>query len=166
MFDADLEQLFETESPRLFRYLDRLSGEPDLAADLVQEAFIRLHRRGAMPDRPGQWLVTVALNLFRNTKTTRARRHHLLTAARAESTMADPPANAAETDDASESYGRVRATMNRLSERDQQMLLLRAEGYSYQDIARTLDLNEASVGTLLARAKRAFREAYEASDAS
>jgi DNA-directed RNA polymerase specialized sigma24 family protein len=43
-------------------------------------------------------------------------------------------------------------------------LLLRAEGYSYRDIATALDLNEASVGTLLARAVRAFRESYGDAD--
>ena len=42
------------------------------------------------------------------------------------------------------------------------MLLLRAEGYGYRDIAAALGLHEASVGTLLARAKGAFREAYDA----
>jgi RNA polymerase sigma-70 factor (ECF subfamily) len=60
--------------------------------------------------------------------------------------------------DASEA---VRAALNRLSERDRQLLLLRADGYRYHEIAVALDLNEASVGTLLARAKRAFREAYD-----
>ena len=65
-FDALFSELFEREFPHLFRYLDRLSGEPDLAADLVQEAFVRLNDRGEMPDRPALWLVTVALNLFRN----------------------------------------------------------------------------------------------------
>ena len=43
------------------------------------------------------------------------------------------------------------------------MLLLRAEGYGYRELAAALDLNESSMGTLLARAKRAFREAYEGS---
>ena len=57
--------------------------------------------------------------------------------------------------------GRVRAAIDRLTERDRQMLLLRAEGYAYRELAAAMDLNESSVGTLLARAKRAFREAYE-----
>jgi RNA polymerase sigma factor (sigma-70 family) len=142
-----------------------LSGEPDLAADLSQEAFVRLHQRGTMPDRPGLWLMTVALNLFRNTKSTRTRRRRLLTLARAASVLADPPPTPAQAGDDDESYGPVRVAMSRLSEREQRMLLLRAEGYSYRDIATALDLNEASVGTLLARAKRAFRSAYEGSDA-
>jgi RNA polymerase sigma-70 factor (ECF subfamily) len=164
-FNEAFAQLFRTEFPRLFRYLDRLSGEPDLAADLAQEAFVRLHRRGAMPEHPDLWLITVALNLFRNVRSTGARRRRLLTMARAESTLADPAPEPGETSDAAESYQRVRATMDRLPEREREMLLLRAEGYSYRHIAAALGLKEASVGTLLARAKRAFREAYEASDA-
>jgi RNA polymerase sigma factor (sigma-70 family) len=164
-FEERFRLIFETEFPRLFRYLDRLSGEPDLAADLAQEAFVRLQQRGAMPDRPELWLVTVALNLFRNVKSTGARRRRLLTMARAESVLADPPPNPAQAHDAAEAYDQVRAAMSRLPEREQRMLLLRAEGYSYRDIAEALDLNEASVGTLLARAKQAFREVYEGSDA-
>ena len=51
--------------------------------------------------------------------------------------------------------------IDHLPERERQLLLLRAEGYSYRDLARALDLEESSVGTLLARAKRAFRDRYE-----
>lgn len=165
IFEDRFRSLFQTEFPRLFRYLDRLSGEPDLAADLAQEAFVRLHRRGEMPERPGIWLITVALNLFRNVRSTNARRRRLLTIARAESVLADPPPTPAQASDTAEDYSRVRVAMNQLPEREQRMLLLRAEGYSYRDIAAALDLNETSVGTLLARAKRAFRGAYEKSDA-
>lgn len=164
-FEDRFRELFQAEFPRLFRYLDRLSGEPDLAADLAQEAFVRLYDRGEMPDRPGVWLITVALNLFRNVKSTQARRRRLLTVARGESLLADPVPMPGQSNDAAEGYAQVRVAMSRLPEREQRMLLLRAEGYSYRDIAGVLDLNEASIGTLLARAKRAFREAYEGSDA-
>jgi RNA polymerase sigma-70 factor (ECF subfamily) len=62
--------------------------------------------------------------------------------------------------EAADERDRVRAAIDRLSERERQILLLRAEGYGYRDLAEVLDLNEASIGTFLARAKRAFREAY------
>jgi len=156
-FDEDFERLFRTELPRLFRYLDRLSGEPDLAADLVQEAFVRLHRRGEMPERPQLWLVTVALNLFRNARSTDSRRRRLLTGWAG---SLSPPASPTGIEEG-ESPSRVRAALKRLPSRDREMLLLRAEGYSYREISEALKLREASVGTLLARAKRAFREVYE-----
>jgi DNA-directed RNA polymerase specialized sigma24 family protein len=54
----------------------------------------------------------------------------------------------------------VRTALGRLTGRERELLLLRAEGYSYRDLAAALQLHEASVGTLLARAKMAFREAY------
>lgn len=166
-FQQRLASLFEAEFPRLFRYLNRLSGEPELAADLAQDAFVRLSRRGEMPDQPELWLVTVALNLFRNVKSTRSRRRRLLTMARAEAVLGDPMPSPAQATESHESRERVRAAIDQLPERERRLLLLRAEGYSYRDLASALHLNEASIGTLLARAKRAFRAAYEdESDAS
>lgn len=164
-FHDDFVRLFRAHSGRLFRYLDRLCGEPELAADLVQDAFLRLYQRGSMPEQPGAWLITVAMNLFRNDRSTRARRRRLLTPFRAESSLSDPPPAPGEAVEQRESRNRVRAAVDRLSPRERHLLLLRAEGYAYRDIAHSLGLNEVSVGTLLARAKQAFREAYEESDA-
>jgi RNA polymerase sigma-70 factor (ECF subfamily) len=161
-FDEQFVRLFETHFRRLYRFLDRLSGEPELAADVAQDAFVRLHQRGTLPERPEAWLITVAMNLFRNVKSTRARRHRLLTVSRAESVLADPSPAPGATEVGDDAPSRVRDAMTRLSERDRRLLLLLAEGYSYRDMAAALDLNEGSVGTLLARAKRAFREAYGA----
>jgi RNA polymerase sigma-70 factor (ECF subfamily) len=162
-FDEMFVLLFEAQFPRLFRYLDRLSGEPDLAADLAQEAFIRLYRRGTMPERPELWLVTVALNLFRNWRSTSSRRLRLLARWSEPAQAAEPSSGRSEESDAA---APVRIALGKLSARDREMLLLRAEGYSYRDIATALGLNQASIGTLLARAKRAFQEAYGRFDAS
>jgi RNA polymerase sigma factor (sigma-70 family) len=161
-FDEAFVVLFKRELPRLFRYLDRLSGEPDLATDLAQEAFIRLYRRGVMPERPEVWLVTVALNLFRNTRSTSSRRLRLLSRWSDPVSAAEPSLGAGD----SERGEPVRAALRQLPQRDREMLLLRAEGYSYRDIASALGLHEASIGTLLARAKRAFRQVYESLNAS
>jgi RNA polymerase sigma-70 factor (ECF subfamily) len=160
-FDAHLVELFHAHFHRLVRYLDRLSDDPELAADLAQEAFAKLQERGSMPDHPEAWLITVTLNLFRNAKSTSARRRRLLTPARMESALGDPPPAPGQFTESSEDRERVRLAINRLSERDRRILLLRAEGYGYHDLAVALDLNESSIGTFLARAKRAFREVYE-----
>lgn len=152
--------LFETQKPRLERYLARLSGEPQLAADLAQEAFIKLYERGESPDCPEAWLITVATNLFRNARSKESRRARLLREAESGGGLPDsPPSGQAAIrvgGDAS-----VRQALETLSDREQSLLLLRAEGYSYRELAIALDLEESSVGTLLARAKRAFRAAYE-----
>ncbi len=47
-----------------------------------------------------------------------------------------------------------------LPTRQAELLLLRHEGLSYDEVAAALGLNPASVGTLLARAQQAFRKEY------
>ena len=153
--------MFEAHFQRLHRYMSRYSGEPELAADVVQEAFVKLCQRGALPDEPGAWLISVAMNLFRNERGKRSRRLRLLTPERGEQSLGDPLASPEENAMADDTRRNVRAALQRLPERDRQMLLLHGEGYRYREIALALKMNEASVGTLLARARRAFRESYE-----
>ena len=161
--DAFVE-LFQAQHPRLQRVLGRLSGDPELAADLVQEAFVRLYRRGAMPDAPEAWLITVALNLLRNERATRGRRLRLLRPA----AVADPPPPPLSVEQAAErerTRRAARAALEALDERDRHLLVLRSAGYDYRHIAHALELHDASVGTLLARARRAFLAHYgEATD--
>lgn len=160
-FSEGFIELFDRHFVRLFRYLDRLSGDPDLAGDIAQDAFVKLFERGSFPDTPEAWLITVATNLFRNVRSTEARRLRLLTPARGSEVLGDAPPAPDASIDATESQRGVRQAIDRLPERERQLLLLRAEGYSYHDIALALELNEASVGTLLARAKQSFRGFYE-----
>jgi RNA polymerase sigma-70 factor (ECF subfamily) len=154
-------ELYDMHFPRVRRFLDRLSGDAALAADIAQDTFVRLYRRGAPPHEPAAWLITVALNLLRNSRSTEARRRKLLSTVRGEATVGDPSRPPDETVDGADTRQRVRDALALLSERDRQLLLLRGEGYRYHELAATLQLNPASVGVLLARAKRAFRAAYE-----
>lgn len=163
-FSEAVGRVFAAEFGRLFRYLDRASGDPDLAGDLAQEAFVRLYQRGSMPDSPGAWLVTVANNLRRNAGAKVARRRRLMTLARSDDALADPAPRPDDLVLAQEGRARVRAVIDRMPERESQLLLLRAEGYGYREIAAMLGLHEASVGTLVARARRAFLKAYEGGD--
>lgn len=160
-FREQFVSVFEADFQRLYRFLDRLTGDADRAADLAQETFVRLYERGAWPDRPEAWLVTVAMNLLRNAQRSTGRRRALLTTARAEGVHSDPARPADEAVVEAELRRRVRTVLDRLPERDRHLLLLQAEGFSYRDMATTLSLNEASVGTLLARARGAFRKACE-----
>jgi len=160
-FHEAFVDVFDAQFERLFRVFDRMSGDPELAADLVQEAFIRLYRRGALPDVPVSWLLTVAMNLFRNARTRRSRRLALLTRERAAAVHSDPLPGPDSLVEAEESRGRVRAVIDRLPERDRRLLLLSVEGFSYRDIAVATGVRESSVGVFIARARLAFRKAYE-----
>ncbi len=163
-FQTEVAQLFEREFRRVFRVLQRMAGDPDLASDLAQEAFVKLLQRGGMPDAPVPWLVTVALNQLRNTRSRDARREELLMQDHDAATFGARSPSPDQALLAEESRRLVRTTLDQLPERQAQLLLLSAEGYSYREIADVLALTEASVGTLILRAKRAFR-ALHAGDA-
>jgi RNA polymerase sigma-70 factor (ECF subfamily) len=160
-FHVQVARLFAAHFHRLYRVLDRLSGDPELAADLAQDTFVRLYRRGSLPDRPDAWLISVAMNLFRNAAASRSRRRRLLTLARGEAVHSDPEPPPDSASGSDELRAAVRTALDRVAERDRKLLLLRAEGYSYHDIAAALELNQASVGTMLSRAVQAFRAVWE-----
>jgi RNA polymerase sigma-70 factor (ECF subfamily) len=54
----------------------------------------------------------------------------------------------------------VRAVLADLKPAQARLLLLRASGHSYKDLASTLAVEPGSVGTLLVRASTAFEQRY------
>ena len=154
--------LYQARFQSLFRYLDRLTGDPDLAKDLAQDAFVRLYRRGALPEDPPAWLATVATNLFRDHRRQSRRRAELITE---HPTDAAPPGEPPSADAGlmvHEARSQARAALDALPSRDRRLLLLRHEGYSYRELAHAVGVAESSVGTLLVRATRMFRDAISA----
>jgi RNA polymerase sigma-70 factor (ECF subfamily) len=159
-FDDAFRALYDARYAGLYRYLDRLTGDAEQAADIAQEAFIRLHGRGEMPDEPMAWLVTVANNLVRDEHRLVGRRLRILTE-QPERVPLGALADPADDLDRAERIGAVRAALETLTERERQALLLRHSGYSYREIAAALGLAETSVGTTLVRAGQAFRAAFQ-----
>lgn len=160
-FEAEFRRAFDERFSSLFRYLDRLCADPDLAADLAQEAFVRLYHRKAMPEDVRTWLVAVSSNLLRDDRRRRSRQRRLLLHRSASDLMGDPAPAPDTRSLRTEVQHEVRAALDSLPERDAQLLLLREEGLSYRELAVALGLNEVSVGTLLARARSAFQAAME-----
>lgn len=156
-FEVAFARLFDERFASLYRYLDRLSGDPDLADDLAQEAFVRLHRRREIPNDARAWLAAVASNLFRDERRNARTRQSLLARQPAELTLASSSPSPDDAVERGEVKARVRRSLGRLPLRDRQMLLLRHEGFSYREIATALGIAETSVGTMLIRATQAFR---------
>jgi RNA polymerase sigma-70 factor, ECF subfamily len=155
----NFDSLFQTLYPSLFRYLHRLTGDADIADDIAQEAFVRLLKQSLPENEVRPWLFTVAMNLVRDHARKVERRQRLLTTAPVLVSTSALPDEAVER---SESVSSVRVILDQLSARDQQLLLMREEGFKYEEIARVIGVAPASVGTLIARALRRFAELYEA----
>jgi RNA polymerase sigma-70 factor (ECF subfamily) len=153
--------VFHAQYEALYRYLARLTDDADLAMDIAQETFVRLYQRGSMPDKPRQWIVSVAMNLLRDDRRQERLRYQIMArhAATALPRSEEEPSDASVL--AHEARDRVRAALDALPLRDRQLLLLRHEGHSYRELAALLGIAETSVGTTLVRAMRAFEAALQ-----
>lgn len=153
----DFPDAYRSLYPAVFRYLNRLTGDADLAEDLAQEAFVRLLERELPEDDARAWIFAVATNLARDHARTRRRRHRLL---EERQVRADSPAWPDHEVERAERIEAVRRALAALSPRDRQMLLMREEGFSYREIAEAVGVLPGSVGTLIARALQRFGSAY------
>lgn len=164
-FEATFEELY----PSLFRYCHRLTGDPDLADDLAQEAFVRLYDRRVKGTDEGlrAWLFRTATHLVRDRHRVSENRRRLLEAYPVEPGSTEPADEAVQR---REKVAPVRDALAHLSEREREMLLMRHAGFSYREVAEAVEVAPSSVGTLLARAERNFVNVYkppgESDDAS
>ncbi|MEP7324743.1 MAG: sigma-70 family RNA polymerase sigma factor [Gemmatimonadota bacterium] len=153
--------MFAERFSALYSYLRRFSGDAELADDVAQDTFVRLYRRGAMPDDAAAWLVSVANNLLRDERRKRSRQLRLLALPNLHSKGRGEPSSPESDLLLKERQSLVRGVLETMKPREQQLLVLHHEGYSYREIAVALGLAPTSVGTLLIRATAAFAQAYE-----
>ncbi len=155
---ASFETLFLRHYDRVYGLLFRLLGDRGEAEDVAQEVFMKLYDN---PFRPGEehnvsaWLYRVATNMGYNAIRGRKRlwqRNNYL--------VPDPTPDPVETVARNETTAKVRRALATLNPRQAQLLLLRQMGLSYEELAAACNIAPSSVGTLLARAGKAFREAY------
>ncbi len=158
------EALFTRHYTTVYRVLYHLMSSREEAEDLAQETLLVLYRQPprlhAPDDSLAAWLCRVALNrgynALRATQRARQRVELLGQFATADSSADDPYSAAVRA----EERAQVRATLGQLPVRQGQLLLLRYAGLSYAEIAAALEVAPGSVGTLLARAERAFARMY------
>jgi RNA polymerase sigma-70 factor, ECF subfamily len=163
------ESLFTQFHSELFGLVYRVLGDRMETEDTLQEAFLKLSDAVDLQARPdsevGAWLRRVALNLafnrLRSAKRSRARLERVGRLERSdeeplESELTGPSGSVVRQ----EERAAVRRALAEVPERQRECLLLRHSGYSYAEIAATLDLAVGSVGVLLARAEQAFRTTY------
>lgn len=161
--NIDFESIFAAHFQGVYRLVYRIVGEPQEAEDLTQEAFLRLYRQRFAEGEEHNvraWVYRVATNLAYNAERGRRRRE-----VRQENVHWDAePENPADAAMRTIERDLVRQALDSLPERQQQLLMLRHAGLSYREVAEALDIAPASVGTMLARAHKAFETAYKALD--
>lgn len=160
---TDWEHVYTTTWDDLVRFLDRKVWDPERARDLAQEAFLRGLRHEGEVRNARAWLFTVASNLARDEARGAARKRRHLTLLKSEEERVEPAVDTAEME-RSEKRNAVRRALERLTERDREILLLWDAGLSYGEIAEQTGLSAGAIGTTLARARRRLVEAHAAGE--
>ena len=153
----DFDEFFRAHYARIARTVARVVGDHARAEELAVEAFWKLWRSSeAHGEKAGGWVYRTAIRMALNDLRHNKRRN------RYEQLSGPGPAfpTPEEAHAAAEEQEHVRIVLGALSERDAELLLLRSSGVAYAEIASTLELNPASVGTMVSRAQQAFRKEY------
>src|ERR1700729_416944 len=148
---------YQRSARPLWAYLARVSGDPALADDLMQEAYVRFLGAGAAPSLEDgevasrRYLFRIATNLLRD----HWRRPH-------STSIEEIPEEffAAGCDTAqNESAAMLTPAMARMKPRERQLLwLAHAEGYSHHEIAEVMGLRSPSIRLMLFRARHRLAE--------
>jgi RNA polymerase sigma-70 factor (ECF subfamily) len=148
--------------PRLQRLGTRILKDPDLAADVCQEVFIKaMHEeRFFTPEfRMGAWLYRVTHNLCLNMVRDRRRRGDILAGMDTPRSAAPHQVDVVLDDERSD---RIRQAMEHLSANHRRILQERFyEDLSYSEIAEVLDIKLGTVMSRLSRAKSALLQILE-----
>jgi RNA polymerase sigma-70 factor (ECF subfamily) len=158
------DEAFTLHHRAVFRTARAMVRDNGLAEDVTQEVFLRLYRN--LEQTPGEellraWLLRVTMNVARNTLRGQGRA----------TAREDEYAKRAERDGwftaaPEEDYERraeieeARRALAKIKEPMRSCLLLKQQGLTYREIAETLSLNEANVGSLVARGRKEFMRVY------
>lgn len=168
-FDA-LVNRYQT---RLINFIYRTVGDRERAEDLVQEAFIRVHRHLARFDQSKKfstWIYTIASNLAKNELRNRSRNPLVLFQTMTsgwedEERPLEFEDNSYRPDDLFRKRhirSLVESTVAQLPKHHREVFILRElEGRSYEEIAEITRCNLGTVKSRLNRARSSFAEIIE-----
>lgn len=148
----NVETLFDAHYDALYRYLVRLTGDPDFASDVSQETFIRLVERRPHERQLRGWLFRVATNLVRDSSRVQRRRLELLQGSVELLGSSGGGPDPERTLELKERQETVRTALAALSLRDRTLLLMREEGFTHREMAEAVGTTTKSVGSMIARA--------------
>ncbi|MCP5183668.1 MAG: RNA polymerase sigma factor [Pseudomonadales bacterium] len=164
---AAFDRFFDAYFPRLFRFCRTRMADERACEDVVQESLIKALR--GLHNYRGDaalftWLCQIARNEMANWHQKLGRQEaaevNLEELESVSPRLLLPDGDGASQDDAGEL---VQRTLQRLPDNYCQVLELKYfEGLSVSQIAATLATGEIAVQSLLARARRAFRDAFSA----
>jgi len=159
MDEETFRAFYERTARPVWAYLRRLSGDPAVADDLLQDTYFRFVRAGRTFESDAHqlhYLFRVAASAAADWR--RQRRPHDVALGETGDSVVQTPASVSVEERAD-----VSRTLARLRPRDREMLWLAyALGSSHEEIARRLGVGRPSIKAMLARARRRFAILFSA----
>lgn len=155
---AAIERLYETHRHALFTHLLRLVGDPMIAEDLCQEAFLKALRNWDKQEQINNqvaWLYRIATNTAYDYL--RRRRRFQVASLYEHDQASDNDSSMEQRLDTREPIQRVLALLPTEARR---LLLSSYAGHSTHELAAALDCSNAAVRLRLFRARERFRKIY------
>ena len=156
----DIETLFRAHYGRVTRIIARAVRDRARSEELAVEVFLKLWRNHkAQSENVEGWLYRVAVRASFDELRRRRRRGHyerMLAWVRPRPQSPTPE----DIHSVSQKQDKVRSVLSILKPREAQFLLLRSHDFSYREVASILNVNPASIGTLVSRAEESFRKEY------
>jgi len=149
---VDVDDLFAKHQVALLRYLTRFAGDPEVAADAAQDAYLRI--LDSPPRNRGNvkaWLFTVATNVIRDGWKRDNRAERLVNAPAHTQTATERPDPHTAVEQA-ERAELARRMLAKLSERERTILLMWAEGFKHREIAEAVGTTTKTISPTIARA--------------
>jgi len=154
---SDFGEAFHTHYPRIARVIARMVQDPGRAEELAAEVFWKFWRNSKIPTHSvSSWLYRSAVRTGLDELRRQHRRSRLEKVIDFFRVAPSPEQILA----GEQGQQEVRSVLSVMRVRDAELLILRSEGMSYQEVAEVLRLNEASIGTLFRRAQQTFRKEY------
>ncbi len=156
--DDAVRACYAEHAPALERYARSLVRDPDAAADVCQEVFLRLllvSRSGRMPDAPAAWMHRVAHNLV--VSDARRRQTSTRVVQRLGREDGELGASTEETILRRERDAGIFAALGSIGHDDRTAVLLAAQGYRSAEIASRIGRTELATRALICRARGRLR---------
>src|SRR2546421_6424144 len=155
--DDAFESLFTAEYGRVVGIANRVLADVHEAEDVAQEVFMDFHRlHSATADYAPAWLHRAAahssLNRLRGAR--RRQKREFAQALEADDRTLDPQQQA----ELEEDRRSLRHALGRMAPKPAAVLVLRASGLSYAEVAQALGVGIGQIGTLLRRAEATLRK--------
>ena len=163
--DAYITDAYESHASAVYGLALRTTRDPDLAADITQEAFLRLlteGQRGRRPDNVGGWLYRTSSNLI----ISRARRATVARRFGPRLLSHDEPKGPEAIALGNEGHRELDAALATLAVADRMALVMSAQGASGEEIAGHLGRTHGATRTHLTRARTRLRAAVLGAEAT